>query len=622
MVNQTCEHFSLPITVSLIYPKIENEYTNILLIDNQVPDHQVFIDSVNSVTFPIVYSIKSTKKDLLELLSNFKKIDRIGICSRLNTNDSQLFLDNTPLFSENSENIQFLIDMIKQLDIKNIDFLACDTLNYPNWVSYYDILSKETGVIVGASNNKTGNIKYGGDWILESTGEDIEFIYFTQKIENYTHLLDTFPVTGLPAGDMYGMAINGNYMYVGCYGSNIISKIDITVDPATFTTFITTGNTFTTGIVINTIGTNTYMYIASFGGTISLYDITTGTPSITPVVLSVAVAGPVQIFIYNNNLYVAGGDTKKVYAYSLKIDGTIDTILWTSPVLGGGIWGVATDGIYIYASDFIYGQIVKISLADGSLAMSIPVVTGFSTLRNLAIYGNYLYAADYNNNYIVQINLSDATSSNWTAFNIPVGLLVSDNFLYVGYNNGTTVNKIVLSPSQPSLPITCFLEDTNILTINGYKPIQNLRKGDFIKTLKNGYVPLNMIGFSQVYNSLNNANKDKLYICSSKKYPELFTDLIITGTHSILVDDFKGTEEEQSYKLLGDIYETDGKLRLPICIDDRAIPYNKYGLFNIYHIALDNQSYYSNYGIYANGLLVESCSLRYLTELSGMELLH
>jgi hypothetical protein len=28
-----------------------------------------------------------------------------------------------------------------------------------------------------------------------------------------------------------------------------------------------------------------------------------------------------------------------------------------------------------------------------------------------------------------------------------------------------------------------------------------------------------------------------------------------------------------------------------------------------------------NYGIYANGLLVESCSKRYLAELSGMKLL-
>lgn len=41
----------------------------------------------------------------------------------------------------------------------------------------------------------------------------------------------------------------------------------------------------------------------------------------------------------------------------------------------------------------------------------------------------------------------------------------------------------------------------------------------------------------------------------------------------------------------------------------------------IYHLALENESYYNNYGIYANGLLVESCSQRYLKELSNMELI-
>jgi hypothetical protein len=42
----------------------------------------------------------------------------------------------------------------------------------------------------------------------------------------------------------------------------------------------------------------------------------------------------------------------------------------------------------------------------------------------------------------------------------------------------------------------------------------------------------------------------------------------------------------------------------------------------IWHIALENDDYYMNYGIYANGLLVESCSKRYLKELSKMEIVN
>ena len=37
--------------------------------------------------------------------------------------------------------------------------------------------------------------------------------------------------------------------------------------------------------------------------------------------------------------------------------------------------------------------------------------------------------------------------------------------------------------------------------------------------------------------------------------------------------------------------------------------------------ALENDNYYMNYGIYANGLLVETCSKRYLKELSNMTLI-
>ena len=48
----------LSITVPLVYPNISgtNQYTNVLLIDSQVPDYQIFVDSVNVSTFPVVYS--------------------------------------------------------------------------------------------------------------------------------------------------------------------------------------------------------------------------------------------------------------------------------------------------------------------------------------------------------------------------------------------------------------------------------------------------------------------------------------------------------------------------------------------------------------------------------------
>jgi hypothetical protein len=168
----------------------------------------------------------------------------------------------------------------------------------------------------------------------------------------------------------------------------------------------------------------------------------------------------------------------------------------------------------------------------------------------------------------------------------------------------------------------CFKEDSKILTINGYVSIQNLKKGDLVKTLKNEYVPINMIGMSEFINPICKERiKDKLYVCTQREYPEVFEDLIITGCHSILVDEFKNEEREKTTEILGRIFVTDNKYRLPACVDERAMPYEKELKTNIYHIALDNDNYYGNYGIYANGLLVETCSKRYLKEYSNMTFL-
>lgn len=144
-----------------------------------------------------------------------------------------------------------------------------------------------------------------------------------------------------------------------------------------------------------------------------------------------------------------------------------------------------------------------------------------------------------------------------------------------------------------------------------------------IQTLRNEYKGIDMIGKREIYHYASKERiKDQLYECSQSEYPEILEPLVITGCHCILVDNFKS--EEQKRNVIGinkKIYVTDGKYRLPVCTDDRASIYEKAGTYTIYHLALENEDYYMNYGIYANGLLVETCSKRYLKELSNMELI-
>jgi len=185
------------LTIPLVYsPLTETSPRNILLIDSCAKDSQFIYDSVNSDTFPILYSYNSTKSDLLAVLKQyFTTIDRIGVfCDSLGESSS-LFLDNKPFFLSNeaspySENVEFIINVLKEFQVKNIDYLACNTLQYSDWTNYYTIISSETPVIIGASNDKTGNLKYGGDWIMESTNQDVELLYFTENIQYYQYLLD------------------------------------------------------------------------------------------------------------------------------------------------------------------------------------------------------------------------------------------------------------------------------------------------------------------------------------------------------------------------------------------------------------------------------------------------
>ena len=164
--------------------------------------------------------------------------------------------------------------------------------------------------------------------------------------------------------------------------------------------------------------------------------------------------------------------------------------------------------------------------------------------------------------------------------------------------------------------IPCFKKNTKILTKNGYIPIENLKKGDLIKTLKNEYLPINKIGYKYINYEKEILMYDKLFKCSNDKYPEILEDLYITGLHSILVDNLTEEQESNIKEIYNDIFVTDDKYRLPVCFDERATLYENESRENIivYHMALDNENENMNYGIYANGLLVETTSINIMSE--------
>jgi len=207
--------------------------------------HVLFVDSAieslaqysNASTLVIGYDTFSTTADVFTFLrswSSSSKLSRIGFAFHYYRGDSTPFMNEQALFYDTdlmspatySQNVQFMIDIIREFPLTNIDFLACSTLQSDKWRQYYQLLLSETGgkALIGASNNNTGNLLYGGDWVMESTMENIRDIYFTTAIADYAYLL----VADFTVGGVLYRDQGGNTLWARSFtNSNSLTHLDL-----------------------------------------------------------------------------------------------------------------------------------------------------------------------------------------------------------------------------------------------------------------------------------------------------------------------------------------------------------------------------------------------------------
>jgi hypothetical protein len=133
----------------------------------------------------------------------------------------------------------------------------------------------------------------------------------------------------------------------------------------------------------------------------------------------------------------------------------------------------------------------------------------------------------------------------------------------------------------------------------------------YVKTYKDGYKKVKYLLQSKLINT-DKRIVNKLYVMKKTKYNNLIDDLYVTGSHALLVDDLDIKTSLKMKKLINkldiDYSKTiNDKTKIIACFDKRFEEYNENGLFNIYHLVLENnKNEYKNYGIYANGILAES----------------
>jgi hypothetical protein len=319
------------------------------------------------------------------------------------------------------------------------------------------------------------------------------------------------------------------------------------------------------------------------------------------------------------NTYVAAGTWTDASA-NANLTGTPTSIALRSS--SGTTWTSISANIpYFLTSFFSIINSTQIYTPD-----NVSSYTNYTSSPGLYSPGIYSILSSSQSGATITVNVAAAQGTSPTYYGYYNNIFTLTNL------NGGTGRPISVTINESNgvldfiLPYPCFLEGTKILCFENdqevYRPIESLRKGDLVKTIYNGYMPIHMIGTTSLYNPGNDYRvTNRLYKCSREKYPALFEDLYITGCHSILVPSMTDDQWENTKAVNGDIFVTDNHFRLIACADEKAEPFNKECFVNIYHVALEHNDYYMNYGIYANGLLVESCSKRYLTEISNMRIL-
>lgn len=190
--------------------------------------------------------------------------------------------------------------------------------------------------------------------------------------------------------------------------------------------------------------------------------------------------------------------------------------------------------------------------------------------------------------------------------------------VYNVYYKGST-NEDVLH-CQVDIKITyltdqfCFNTGTKIrcLTSAGIEedvPIEQLSRGDLVKTFLHGYRPIVRIGKGVMFN-----NPRDVWNCMYE-YPHS-NYLTLTGGHAILCDTITSEERARLTQLYrgGKIAMLDGKYVVFANASSLFRPVQNDSIYVYYHLALDGDGeIHRRFGIWANGVMAETSTIEHFT---------
>lgn len=217
------------------------------------------------------------------------------------------------------------------------------------------------------------------------------------------------------------------------------------------------------------------------------------------------------------------------------------------------------------------------------------------------------------------INNSELNTIHINSFNIlsiNPNAPIPDGTYNVALTRDSSTDTYNIQNSPYIINTVCFLGNTEIVClmddVEVKIPIDKIKIGTKVKTYNNDYVSVRNIFHKKFYNDINNPiKKNKLYKLQSQEpnCPPLF----LTGGHSILVDDLTEYETSETLKVWNTCEKICDKYKLLTYINKNANAHYKNAVYSIYNIVLEHTDQDYQYGIYANGFLIETLSI-YLYE--------
>jgi sugar lactone lactonase YvrE len=360
------------------------------------------------------------------------------------------------------------------------------------------------------------------------------------------------------------------------------------------------------------------------------------------------------VFDNSGNLYVADSGNNRIA--KIGPGGLSISTYATSPLFSGYIVGLVFDVFgNLYVTNNTTNKILKV-FPNGSttiLFASSPLLNG---PYGITIDTNgYLYIANSVGNNVLKMS----TVTTPDTFTFP-NVLIRTSGLNHLYIYDVTTGQLIASDIIIEISAICFKEGTKILCFidkkEKYIPIEDIKEDTFVKIYKkNGkfedqYKRAKTIIKGSILNAREHT-MHKLYKLSKSKNPALIADLYVTGSHALLYDNLSNEEFEKMDELIerynnynikfrdedeyDEEYISDIKNMIKYYNDYKITLEDKYKLIayfntdfeevtdnsicNIYHIVLENENKYENYGIYANGILAESTCEVSLTRFPGYE---